>query len=168
MNFVKDILAKAQKAAGGEHIFNFIAGSEVHEARIQINADFERLSAIRAKASNYTYEPGALKNTPWAPWIGDGKSKHPDTGEVYSGIGAPLALRIAYAEGTKLSVRPAGTEEDFETISALDLLILARTAGGLFTLLTDEILQRVNGINLLAELEAVKEMGEDSPETTGD
>ena len=52
-----------------------------------------------------------------------------------------------------------------EILSTLDLLKLARQAGGVFISLTDEVLGRVNGARFDLEMEAIDALGEDSPAT---
>lgn len=167
MSFVKDMIAKVAKASGGVQTFHAVAANGVYEVQIEINPDAENILAIRDKAQSYVYKAGELSGTPWAQWIGDGEKPHPTTGQVYHGVSPTIAARIAYADGCKVSVRPAGSEEPFERLTALDLLALSRIGGGFFTLLTEEIIGRVNGLNLSVEVEAVQKLGEDLPPTTG-
>ena len=154
MSLVSDLLDSAAKAASGVQEFSIAVGSEARAVRIEINPDADSILRIRAKASDYAFKAGGDFPPAWAQWVG-------------AEISTNIATRIAYAEGCKVAIYPREGGEP-ERITALDLLKMARRAGGIFMVLTDEILGRVNGLNLSMEVEVVTKLGEDLPQTTGD
>lgn len=160
MSFAKDLLKRVAKASGGVQTFLAPAASGVYEVQITLNPDADNIYRIREKAQAYVYKPGDLTGTPWGQWIGDGETPHPETGQVYHGISPQVAASIAYAEACHVALRPEGSSEDFDPLTALDLLELSRTAGGFFVLLAQEIIARINGLALTSEVEAVQELGE--------
>lgn len=170
MSLVHELLEEATKASSGTQRFIFIVGSTVRIAQIAIPGDADKLNSIKSLAQTYTrMEESPVLPGGWAGLIGDGVSDN-------------IANRIAYAQTCQLSVFPVGTSlvdepgktvvepagAQCEAVPPVELLKLARNAGGLFNFLTDEIIRRVNGINFDIEQQVVQKLGEGSPATTGD
>lgn len=163
MSIAKSFLKAAVKAASGKQRFWIAAGWPML-VEIEINPSADNIALIREKAQHYvSLKPKGMPGE-WPRMIGTGISPL-----IADGIAYALACKVSvYADGTTWDTsknKDADPVGEKEQLSDIDLLELARGAGGVFDVLTREIKSRVNGLNMDVEREAIEAMGEASTAT---
>jgi hypothetical protein len=136
---MESLFNEAAAAFQGERTFSYPIGGKLATWTYTISPDASALLSVRALASDLQ----KIKTPPpvWLPYWGAGLSM-----EVASGI--------AWCQKAKVRM---GDKE----LSQLDLLRMARVAGPVFVMMSEEIRIAMLGVLGKAEAEVVEEAGED-------
>jgi len=140
---LESLLSASASAFAGERTFHHAVNGREVSITYTLDPDASTLVSVREIAQ------GLLKlDTPPSAWM-------PYWGK---GVSADVAMRIAWAQHCNATIKGAD-----KPLGTLDLLRLARLAGMLFVLLTDQIATDSTGVLAQAEAEVIEALGEDSP-----